>query len=485
MRAVLHTGGQQAWAQALGERPWSLMPIAGRPLLSYWLELCVDLGIQDVQIILGRDAEYVEMFCSSGEKWGLSINYSFIRTEDDPQTYLSRDPERWSSGLLYMADAVFLRRTTGCSRESLRGLLDGCCVQHKQKPAFFISRDTEQIRSFIRTGHCEKCRGVEEACTQQSTSTIPDQVGVEPLFIQDITHYYRLNMEIVQGEMGRYLSSGYASVDKQASIGVNVITPPSVTLTPPLAIGNDCRIGALSEIGPNAVISDHVLIDRQCEIADSIILSDTYVGRNLEVRGKIVAGNRIIDPEDGTWLDIEDPWLVAQTRPRNYLRDLLRAVFSWCCSLLLATLQLVPFVFLYSLIRLFGRGRFEKIRLFGIGGRETGSERFIPADKSVPGFLVMFFCGMSLDRFPRLLKVLSGHFWLCGQVPRDLKDGPPRDTNRYFPAVFSYPDAFADIDRQMDALYYAHTRSLAADLRILRHAFFSRLVEVEFISGSA
>ena len=471
MRAVLYTGGKKPWAEVLGERPWALLPVGGRPLLSYWLELCIDLGITDVQIILGQDAEYVEMFCGNGDKWGLSINYSFIRAEDDPQNYLSRDPERWSDGLLYIGEALFPRRRADFTQEKLQELLKGCCVRHNERPVFFISRSPEQIDRFIQR--------IGDGAT---AADVMGLTGLDFTFIQDITHYYRLNMEIVRNEMNHYLSSGYSSADG-ASIGYNVITPPSVTLVPPLAIGNDCRIGAISVIGSGTVISDHVLIDRQCEISDSIILSDTYVGRNLEIKGKIVAGNRIIDPEDGTCLEIEDPWLVAQTRPRNYMRDFLRAVFGWEFALLLVILQFIPFVFLYSLIRLFGRGRFVSRDSLGIGGSKIRISHFI-AGNPVPSVLLMIFYATSLDRFPQLLSVLCGKLWLCGQVPKAAKGNELKDSYRYFPAVFSYSDAFIEIDKQMDALYYAHTRSLAADLCILRHALLHRLIEGETVSGT-
>lgn len=471
MRAVLYTGGKKPWADLLGEHPWALLPVGGRPLLSYWLELCIDLGIRDVQIILGQDAEYIEMFCGSGEKWGLSINYSFIRAEEDPQNYLARNPDRWSDGLFYIGEALFPRRSADFSPEKLSGLLGGCCIPCNERPAFFISRFQEQITGFIQQKNC----GDMTAAAQKSA-------GLDFTVIQDIAHYYRLNMEIVRNEMSRYLSSGYSSADG-ASIGYNVITPPSVTLVPPLAIGNDCRIGAISVIGSGTVISDHVLIDRQCEISDSIILSDTYIGRNLEIKGKIVAGNRIIDPEDGTCLEIEDPWLVAQTRPRNYMRDLLRAVFGWEFALLLVILQFVPFIFFYGLIRLFGLGRFIGRDSWGLGGNKIRVQHFIAANP-VPSFLLMIFYGTSLDRFPQLLSVLSGKLCLCGQVPKTASGNELKETHRYFPAVFSYSDAFVEIDKQMDALYYAHTRSLAADLRILRHALLHRLIEGETVSGA-
>jgi NDP-sugar pyrophosphorylase family protein len=471
MRAVLYTGGKKPWAEVLGERPWALLPVGSRPLLSYWLELCVDLGITDVQIILGRDAEYIEMFCGNGERWGLTINYSLMRSEDDPQTYLSRDPGRWSNGLLYVGEALFPRRCEDFTTEKLPGLFKGCCICRDDRPALFVSRDPVQISRFIQKKDCDTM-----------TADGLGLAGLDFTLIRDITHYYQLNMDIVRNEMSRYLSSGYSSTDG-ASIGYNVITPPSVTFTPPLAIGNDCRIGAISVIGSNAVISDHVLIDRQCEISDSIILSDTYVGRNLEIKGKIVSGNRIIDPEDGTCLEIEDPWLVAQTRPRNYMRDFMRAVFGWECALLLVVLQFLPFVFFYSLILLFQRGRFVGRNCWGIGGRNIKVLHFVSSTPS-PCLLLMLFYGTSLDRFPQLLSVLSGKLWLCGHVPKAVNGSEFQKSNRYFPAVFSYSDAFIEIDKQMDALYYAHTRSLAADLRILRHALLHRLIEVETISGA-
>lgn len=481
MKAVLYTGGKPSWVDVLGDRPWALLPVGSRPLLSYWLELCVDLGITDVQIILGRDAEYIEMFCGNGEKWGLNINYSLVRAEDDSHAYLARDPERWSDGLLYIGEALFPRRREAFSAGKLQLLKDGCYIRSGDRCSFFIGRNRESVEHFICTGNCSAVTPCIDPCGGTGICRTPEACGLEFVIIRDIGHYYQLNMEIVRNEMNRYLSSGYSSVDG-ASIGYNVITPPSVTFLPPLAIGNDCRIGAISVIGPGTVISDHVLIDRQCEISDSIILSDTYVGRNLEIKGKIVAGNRIIDPDDGTCLEIEDPWLVAQTRPRNYMRDFLRAVFGWEVALLLAAVQFVPFILFYSLILLFRRGHFVSRDCWGIGGKKVRVSYFISSTPA-PCFLLMLFYGTSLDRFLQLLNVLSGKLWLCGQVPKTVKSTEFKETGRYFPAVFSYSDAFIEIDKQMDALYYAHTRSLAADLRILRHALLHRLIEVETVSG--
>jgi hypothetical protein len=470
MRAVFYTGSREPWADVLGECPWALLPVGCRPLISYWLELCVDFGITDVQIVLGRNAEHIEFFCGNGEKWGLNINYSFIRPDDSPLDYLARDPLRWSDGLLYMTGSLFPRRRDGYSTGRLRELLPGACRFKENRPVFFISHDPQTVADFIRNGRCT-----------QASCPSPETIGLDITVIGHVSEYYNLNMTVVRSEMGRYLSGGYSFSDG-VSIGYNVITPPSVSFHPPLAIGNNCRFGALCSVGPDAVISDHVLIDRQCELSGSIILSNTYVGRNLEIKGKIVSGNRIIDPEDGSCVDIEDPWLVSHTRSKNYMRDFLRTVFGWECALLLVFVQLVPFLILYGIIRMRRLGSFIKKPVWGIGGCRILTSYFVAAD-IVPSVVLMIFYGVSLDRFPQLLRVLTGKLWLCGQVPKACDSAEFSEGGRYFPAVFTYSDAFAEIDRQMDALYYAHTRSLSADLRILRHALFSRLIEVELIAG--
>lgn len=466
MRAVFYTGEQNPWADIMGECPWALLPMGSRPLLSYWLELCVDLGITDVQMVLGQDAEYIEHFCGDGENWGLKIQYSFVLPGDSPHEYLARDFSRWDEGLFYIADAIFPRRQEGFDADVLKESSAECCIVNKGRPVFFLSQTPETIRRFIEDGACE-----------QTDSTRIESLRLDPAQIRDISNYYELNMAVVTQEMHRYLSSGYSSADG-AAIGYNVITPPSVTLTPPFAIGNDCRIGALCVISGGSVISDHVLIDRQCEICESIILSDTYVGRNLEIKGKIVSGNRIIDPSDGSFIDIEDPWLVSGTRPRKAMRDFLRLIFGWVFALLLALIQFPPFFILHSILRAKKLGSFVKKPVWGVAGKRVVISYFVATD-SAPSLLLMMFYGASLDRFPQLLSVLSGNLWLCGQAPKESNSGGYKEGHRYFPAVFSNSDAFAEIDKQMDALYYAHTRSIIADLRILYHALFTRLFEAE------
>ena len=110
MKSVLHLGGPRPWTRALGGVPWALLPLGNRPLLEYWLELCVDFGIVEVHLVLGSGAEQIEAYADDGSRWGLRIEYSFLRDERPPLSFLQRSPALWRDGLLFLSGPLFPRR---------------------------------------------------------------------------------------------------------------------------------------------------------------------------------------------------------------------------------------------------------------------------------------------------------------------------------------------------------------------------------------
>ena len=70
MKAVLVTGRFAAWTDALGV-PWPLLPFGNRLLIEYWFELCLDLGIREIVIVLGEEAAAIEEAVGDGARWGV------------------------------------------------------------------------------------------------------------------------------------------------------------------------------------------------------------------------------------------------------------------------------------------------------------------------------------------------------------------------------------------------------------------------------
>ena len=464
MKAVIQTGGTPTWAHNLGLEAWILAPIAGRPLLEYWLELCDVLRITEVRLVLSDGAQAVESFAQDGARWGLQISYSFVGPNENPDQFLTRSPELWNAGLFYVSTVLFPRRLAEKPLSKIN-VTDSYLQRVGGRTACLLSTQPEFLTTFINGNELPLgARPIAE-------------LGFEPAPIAQLKDFYELNLRMVRGESARYVSHGYFFKDG-ASIGYNVIIPPAASLQPPLVIGNDTRLSALTHIGPDVIIGHRCIVDRQSYLARCVILDGTYIGRNLEICDKIVAGSRLIDPTDGTVADLEDSWLLSSVHSALRPTDILRALLGWPLTLLLVLLQLVPFLLLISLSRFCGNLHAMRREVHATRRRKI---RLL----TLPNFWgSRLFRALSVDLFPALVQVLAGRLWLCGQEPltTDTDDTLHRELKEYFPAVFTYATPRAERSdtfiKRVDALYYAHNRSLAEDMRILCRALFGRLASL-------
>ena len=463
MKAVFYTAESLPWAEKLGGMPWPLLPVANRPLLDYWLEVCADLGINHVQVILGEGAEQVEEFAGTGARWGVEIQYSFARASEQPLDYLKATSDRWVDGLLFIGGAFFLRRRQAYKPSGFK-TLEACFHGNRDCPLFLFGKNGTEVKALLE-GHSEPNRGLEQA-------------HIHPYAIDDIPSYFDLNMKMVTGEFSRYLMAGFSN-SGGSSVGYNVMTPPSAHLRSPLIIGNDCRFGVMSTIGPKAVVADHVIIDSNTTLTNCLILQDTYIGRNLEIENKIVSGNRLISAVDGTAIEIDDSWLVARNRPDMRTADLVRYIILWFLAFAVTLVQIIPFCILYPLVRLIRIGKYHRDVFHD---PRTGFVRLpvFQKLKNRKSVVYRLFMAAALDRFPWLLLALRGRLFVCGQPPMRHPDDDEiiKQLPQYYPAVFSYADYSRDSDRLADSLWYAHIRSLFEDIKILIKSLLYRFFRV-------
>jgi hypothetical protein len=459
MRAIFYTADAQPWVDSLGDIPWPLLTVANRPLLDYWLETCAEQGIELIQVILGEGAELVERFAGDGSRWGVNIQYSFARASEQPTDYLKAAAGRWEDGLFFVGQPFFFRRRQAHQPADFQEL-DPCRYENEQGLVFLFGKNGDEVRSLL-DGDAGSARGLE-------------QIHIHPYLINGMPDYFDLNMKMVLGEFSRYVTAGFSETDK-SSIGYNVMTPPSAHLTPPLIIGNDCRFGTMSTIGPKAVVGDHVIVDSHTELTNCLILSDTYIGKNLEINNKIVSGNRLVSPEDGTSIAIEDSWMLARNRPEMRTEDLFRYILLWFMTLPVTLVLIIPFCILYPLVRIVGIAEYRK-ELFH--DPKTGYMTLPVFHKleNRRSALYSIFRAITLDRVPWLLLALRGKLFVCGHPPmhHPEQDALIQQLPHYYPAVFSYADYCRDSDVLTDALWYVHIRSLFEDIKIFIKSFLHR-----------
>lgn len=467
MKAVLQTGGAPDWARALGLDTWALAPVAGRPLLEYWLELCDLWRITEVRLVLGEGAHVVEAYAQEGARWGLKITYSFLGPGENPDRFLHRSPELWAEGLFYLGQPLFPRRAN--EDPLARAAVTGTHLHMiGDRIGCLASSQPDFLKTFLAGG--ELALGAQDFAP----------LGVVTEGIASLKAYFDLNMRMVRGECARYVSPGYLTKDA-AHVGFNVIIPPAANVQPPLVIGNDTRLSALTNIGPDVVIGERCIVDQQSDLTRCVILDGTYIGRNLEIRDKIVAGHRLIDPADGTVLNVDDPWLLASAARSLRGMDVVRALLGWAAALALALVQLLPFLLLAGLLQLTRQLRYVRATIHAARQQKTRLVLFTDTGNGRASWLPRLFRALSLDRFPALLKVLTGRLWLCGQEPltTPADDELRKEFREYFPAAFTYATPRPGVSdtqiKRVDGLYYAHHRSLAENVRILLRGLLGRL----------
>lgn len=469
MKAVIHTGEPLAWATPLG-LPWPLLPVGNRPWIEYWIEWCVGRGIRDLQVVLGDAAYEIEHYLGDGQRWGIGIDYSFLKDSSDPDAFLRRDPLRWRGGIFYLRRPCFPRR-----RKPAPSPDEGA---ETRPDSDAVARDDQGLLCF----HSPTGAALENLLLSRKGATrrFPAH-DIAPQAMRSLQDYYELNMALVRGEIRHYLSPGYAKQD-EAYLGFNVAYPPSAELTPPLIIGNDCRIHARARLGPDVVMGNRTIVDRQARVARSVVLDGTYLGAGIEVEDRIVAGHKLIDPQDDTVLELRDMHLLSPIRPSGSVSEPFRNLIHRLLALVFCLLLAVP----WSLGVLGGfllGSRYRHERFVGRKGQFRSP--VWRTRRQQAGLLHK----LGLDVYPQLIHVLSGQLWLCGQLPCHAREAAEvLSWPSYLPGVFSLADQRHDRDdlllRRLDARIYAHRCSLREDLKLLVRALVGRATGQTMISGT-
>jgi lipopolysaccharide/colanic/teichoic acid biosynthesis glycosyltransferase len=223
-----------------------------------------------------------------------------------------------------------------------------------------------------------------------------------------------------------------------------------------------------------------VIIDNSTVVEASIICDDTYVGRDLEISGKIVSRNRLMDPETGETIILVDKFILSgETMP-----EILVAMKKFRSMLVafLLLLAMSPFYFLFMLYFYISGSMVPRPVKFFDSSRKLCCVR---AFRWRRGFLSELFFRLCLDKFPMLFEALKGRIFIAGNGIVGVKNTDRTFLDEllvYFPAVFSYWESLAssqglsDSERRLHDLYYSHRRSLILDVKIVLRFFFRRLI---------
>lgn len=442
--------------------PVPLLPVATRSLLDLCLESLIPLAPRSVDLVISAESEQVRRFVGSGRAWGFAVNVVVSRGEEPPASVLGR-------GGRDEVDETLVLRADMFRVLSLTAFL--VAVYETRADCVEARAEGESLGAWF----CRSRAGLEAVpgwplpAPRKGVAAL-EMAQAHARSLDSLADYHRANMQAAAGAFPDLVLPG-----RQAApgllVGRGAQCAGRVAADARVMVGAGSRVMAGAELSGTVVVSDNVIVDRDCSVNDTLILSHSYVGAGVELQQAIVCGNELIRVDTGSRLQIVDAFLLADLRQREFI-DQLRGFGSRVLGVLLLLASL-PLWVLAGILAVGNNPRqpFRSHVLMGNfrsgTGPSSGREAFRcwQWNTQVP----------LLRELPRLLAVISGRLRLLGPAPLSPEDAAARTDDWQFvpdrvPAGLLGPtqlllEADAPLEeRLLSDTFFSQQRSLRGDL---------------------
>ncbi|MBQ9338451.1 MAG: hypothetical protein IJS14_14265 [Lentisphaeria bacterium] len=380
------------------------LPVAGKAWCFHAVDFCSRLQVSEVMIADSCFSAGLAMKLGNGTYWSLKLKYiasgDFVTPE---KIFNDRKKFAESEDVLVIWGLV------------LPDVADVNAVVENLLPADELDGRRQEGIYLLRQGKLYEC--------------------VCPMFrLDSLKNYFDSNFRMLSNP-GIYSLPGY-SMESGIGIGMNVVMMPDCDVAPPVIIQDNAWIGDGAVLRNGAIIGRIAVVDANTRLDHSIVMSNTYVGRNMLLKDKIIRGKRVIDPETGTYLDLEDQFLVGSVESQGpgFYHQLFEQLVALVCAVAEFPLYLLA----------------------------------LPLRKreNMPPFVRML-----LRAYPKFWKVLAGRAQL---VKRD--NGETDYVFRY--ADLWYPTYRTEQEKDLVDSYYIHHCSIFQVLRVVVFGQVRRLMMI-------
>ena len=132
--------------------------------------------------------------------------------------------------------------------------------------------------------------------------------ALDGMKIDGVRDWHAANLMLLEGDGPggiAYTLPGY-SAEKGIHLGRNVVTEPGFSAKPPVLLCDDVWCARNVRLDGSCVLEKGSFLDEGVRLRRTVVCRGTYLGPDLELEDKIVAGNRVFDAATGAWTDIEE-----------------------------------------------------------------------------------------------------------------------------------------------------------------------------------
>ena len=451
IKAILFcpTRGNAWLKQYFPNHPVYLLPFANKPAIEYILDYCFLSGIRDVRIVSDEESEALRAQYRNGEMLSMNITFGSVNSTCSIKRIIQQNAAFCKDCDILFFSGLFLPEYDKRAPHELsidEDEIRGCTYGNSKTAWYLIGRN--------RLGSLPS-----------DWSGFHDDAPLDGAPVADIRDSYRYNMRLAGSDIEKYNLPGF-SEGKNSFVGRDVQIPGSAKVKPPVILGNGIQFGRRVHAGPNIIIGDNCVIDNETSIRDAVVLGNTYIGRNLEISGKICSGNAIIDPESGTCISIANPSVISAMEQDEYGKCPLHQRILAFLLLLVQTLPyavLRPFLEFHATLAecLTGSGRKRTLATHG----------YVLPEESFAGKI---FRKLTLTKYHLLPYAAAGKMRLVGNSLLEATEHNEqfiRDLPGYAPGVFSYAEYLGHENEpyqlELDEQYYAYAMNCWFNIKIL------------------
>ncbi len=297
----------------------ALLPIGNKALVEYTIEDLANAGISQIKLVISTGSHQISQHLGDGSKWGVKLSYFLSGIEEKVEQVLQR--------LALESDEVLLIRG-----DILRSPCVKSFIEYASKiPAQFTQANFNehsagiQLHQLRAPKHNAKRKLIIHkqarildwpmmpACPTKSNVT--QVLHGDCYRLDNLESYLAANLALAKGNILGLKPNG-RSHESYHSLYVerHVELAASDKLNAHGLIGQRSKLASDISLKDSLVIGDNCFISQQCEIRNSVILSNSFIGKRLLLSNCIVSKNLLINLTNNSVSYLNDQQLLGNTR---------------------------------------------------------------------------------------------------------------------------------------------------------------------------
>ena len=255
------------------------LPVAGKRIIDYAMECAHKLGVMFTEILDWNFSQKLAGDFADMTRTGFHVFY-MKGNGDVPRG---------------------LRDLKGCSSPLTSNVTDGLVVVWGLGLSVHTAKDV--VLSPISDEDCANTpAGIYKRNDGRWMRVVP-----HGLFVSNVKAWHELNLAVLR-HPDDFTLPGYSS-EHDVHIGRNVVLEHGSCVKTPVLLNDNTWFGRNVILDGDVIVDSGSYVSEGVRLRRTLVCRDTFIGEALDFDGKIIVGRRVIDPETGTWVDLEDPGL--------------------------------------------------------------------------------------------------------------------------------------------------------------------------------